>query len=276
MSLGGNNYYPAFFPMHTVLTAHSNNHMNVSMNHQNALRSASGALYQKIAMLMRMEITNGRWVPGERLPSLDTLARHYAVALVTMRQAIQILEDEGLVRRYQGRGTFISEELPERRWLKLESTWDALLQMWEHSRARLLKVEDNVSSPVLHVEDGTPAPTYRYMRRVHLSDGVPYAVIDIYIDQRLYRRHPQRFDNEMVIRLLEEMEDVEIMSARQCLTIGAADLNTAELLDISIGAPVGEVRRVLRDGNGVVIYVGEAIYRGDMVKLERELKQPNP
>lgn len=256
------------------LTYHANNHMNLAMNHRNALRSASGALYQKIAMLLRKEITDGRWVPGERLPSLDSLARHYTVALVTMRQAIQILEVEGMVKRYQGRGTFVSEELPERRWLKLESTWDALLQMWEHSRARLLRVEDDVSSPVLHDEDGTPAPAYRYMRRVHLSDGVPYAVIDIYVDQRLYRRDPQRFDSEMVIRLLDAMGDVEITSARQCLTIGTADLGTAELLDIPVGSPVGEVRRVLRDGNDVVIYVGEAIYRGDMVKLERELKQP--
>lgn len=245
------------------------------MNQQQALRGATGALYQKIAMLMRKEISDGRWVAGERLPSLAALARHYGVALVTVRQAIQILEDEGLVKRRQGSGTYISETLPERRWLRLESNWGALLQMWERSKARLLKVADNVRSPVLQADDGTPAPAYRYMRRVHLSDGVPYAVIDIYVDQRLYRRDPLRFDSEMVILLLEAMPDVEITSARQCLTIETADLETAELLRIPVGAPVGAVRRVLRDAAGTVIYVGEAIYRGDLVKLERELKQPD-
>jgi GntR family transcriptional regulator len=42
-------------------------------------------------------------------------------------------------------------------------------------------------------------------------------------------------------------------------------------LRIPLNSPVGEVRRVLQDQNGVVIYLGEAIYRGDMVKLERVL-----
>jgi GntR family transcriptional regulator len=75
----------------------------------------------------------------------------------------------------------------------------------------------------------------------------------------------------MVIPLLESLPGVEIKSARQTLSIGTADVETARLLRIPLNSPVGEVRRVLQDQNGVVIYLGEAIYRGDMVKLERVL-----
>jgi GntR family transcriptional regulator len=109
------------------------------------------------------------------------------------------------------------------------------------------------------------------MRRVHYSKDLPYTVIDIYLDRRLYVKAPKKFDSQMVIPLLETLPGVEIKSARQTLSIGTADVETARLLRIPLNSPVGEVRRVLQDQHGVVIYLGEAIYRGDMVKLERVL-----
>lgn len=249
--------------------------MRMRMSANEALHSGHGKLYERIATLMRNEISAGRWVPGERLPSLDSLAAHYGVALATVRQAVALLEDEQLLKRRHGRGTFVSEELPEKRWLKLESNWSSLLKMWGRSKPRLLKVQDEVASPILHADDGVPAPAYHFMRRVHQADGVPYAVVNIYVDQRLYRRAPEQFDNEMVVVVLERFEDVKIEKVRQCLTIGSADLQVASLLEIPVNAPVGEVRRVLKDANDTVVYVGEAVYRGDLVRLEREIKRPD-
>jgi GntR family transcriptional regulator len=130
---------------------------------------------------------------------------------------------------------------------------------------------DTLASPPLEIRDGIPAPAYRYMRRVHRSKDIPYTVIDIYLDRRLYVKAPNKFDSQMVIPLLESLPGVEIKSARQTLSIGTADVETARLLRIPLNSPVGEVRRVLQDQHGVVIYLGEAIYRGDMVKLERAL-----
>ncbi|MTJ04791.1 MAG: GntR family transcriptional regulator [Sediminimonas qiaohouensis] len=242
---------------------------------QNALRSGRGKLYEQIATLIRNEIVSGRWVPGERLPSLGTLAERHGVALVTVRQAVALLEEDGIVRRRQGKGTFVSDTLPEQKWLKLESNWQSMLKMWGRSKPRLLKVADDVASPFLAEEDGKPARSYRYMRRVHMADGVPYAVVDIYVDQDLYARAPNKFDSEMVVVVLDRFEDVSLTSVRQRLTIGSADLETAELLNIPVNAPVGKMRRVLKDQHGTVIYVGEAIYRGDLVRLEREIQRPD-
>jgi GntR family transcriptional regulator len=108
---------------------------------------------------------------------------------------------------------------------------------------------------------------------VHLAEQVPYAVIDLYVDRRLYALCPERFDSQMVIVVLDSLADVKIKSMRQCLTVATADLETAALLEVPVNAPVGVVRRVIRDQNDVVIYLGEASYRGDLVKLESELKK---
>ena len=226
-----------------------------------------------MAALIRKRIHDGEYVPGERLPSIEGLAQTFHVAVITIRQALALLEDEGLIERQQGRGTFVARSIEEKRWLRLESSWDTLIRMWGRSKPRPIKVFDTVGNPILQPDDGKSAPAYRYMRRVHLAENVPYAVIDLYVDRRLYALCPERFDSEMVIVVLDSLAEVKIKSMRQCLTIGTADLETASLLEVPVNAPVGMVRRVIRDQNDVVIYVGAAIYRGDLVKLERELKK---
>ncbi|MGH9460361.1 MAG: GntR family transcriptional regulator [Vicinamibacteria bacterium] len=236
------------------------------------LRSAPGSLYLQLATLLRQMIQSGQFAAGGKLPSIQSLAREYGVAQVTVCQALAMLENERLVQRHQGKGTFVSRDIDQRRlWLRLESNWDSLIRIWEGSQPRSLRVMDTIGSPPLEPSDGKPASAYRYMRRVHVHEGTPYALIDLYLDRSLYVQAPERFDTHMVIPLLETLPGVEIKFARQTLTIATADLDTAHLLEIPVNAPVGVVRRVLQDRHGVVIYLGTAIYRGDMVRLERAL-----
>lgn len=236
------------------------------------LRSGAGTLYVQLATLLRQMIHAGQWQPGDRLPSIHELVRQYGVAQVTVSQALAILQNEGLVERRQGKGTFVADDIGERTlWLELESNWDSIIQIWKGSAPTALEVRDTIGSPPLEPKDGKPAPAYRYMRRVHAYKNTPYTVIDIHLDRRLYVQAPKDFDEQMVIPLLEKLPGVEIKFARQTLSISTADLDTAHLLNIPVNSPVGLVRRVLQDQHGVVIYLGSAIYRGDMVKLERIL-----
>lgn len=236
-----------------------------------SLKNAPGVLYQHVASLIRKRLLGGELLPGDRLPSIERLARSYGVAVVTVRQALTLLENEGLIERHHGRGTFVTDGIRSRRWLKLESNWDSLIEMWGKSRPRPIRILDRVSSPLLEEDDGTPAPAYRFMRRVHTADNTPYAVIDLYVDRRLYTCCPERFNNEMVIVVLDSLGVVNKM--RQRLTIGTADLEVASLLRVPVNSPVGIMRRVITDCDNVAIYVGEAVYRGDLVRLEREIKR---
>lgn len=236
------------------------------------LRSAPGILYRNVAGLIRKEVLDGKLLPGDRLLSIEKLARSYSVAIVTVRQALALLEDEGLVERRHGQGTFVTRGAKRQKRLRLETSWNSLIQMWGRSKPRMIRVLDTVGMPLLEPDDGKSARAYRFMRRVHTAEGVPYAVIDIYVDRSIYSQHPHRFDSEMVIVVLDSLNLVKIMQQR--LTIGTADLEVSALLDIPVNSPVGIVRRVIRGRDGVVLYVGEAVYRGDMVQLTREFKRP--
>ena len=65
---------------------------------------------------------------------------------------------------------------------------------------------------------------------------------------------------------------VEIVSARQMLTVSTADVEVAQHLGIHVNAPVAEVRRVFTGPARRVLYLAEITYRGDYVHLEMDLK----
>jgi GntR family transcriptional regulator len=227
--------------------------------------------YLQLADLFRQRIAKGQWVSGERLPSLFELVREFDVARVTVRQAIDVLRREGLLDPVQGRGTFVTGKQAPDRWLHVSATLTDLGQIYRGTTPELLNIAEGDTSPRVTEKDGPLAKEYFFMRRVHSQDGVPYAVIGIYLDKAVFRRSPRKFRAQLVIPLLIEMH-VPIAKARQTLTISTADIEMSGLLSIAVNSPVAEVRRVFNGADGTVIYLAEVTYRGDFIRMEMDLR----
>jgi GntR family transcriptional regulator len=71
-------------------------------------RDADQPVYAQLADILRRQISDGAFRPGDQLPSEAMLVRSYGVSPMTVRRAIQRLVDEGVVRAIQGRGTFVN------------------------------------------------------------------------------------------------------------------------------------------------------------------------
>jgi GntR family transcriptional regulator len=229
--------------------------------------------YLQLADLMRQRIARGLWAAGGKLPSLEALVGEFGVARVTVRQAMELLAREGLVSPQQGRGTFVTAAPAPSRWLKVQTSIAELAQVYRDTKPEIVNIDESIAHAPLLPGDGSAAERYVFMRRVHSRDGRPYCVINIYLDELIFRKHPKRFRNETVIPLLVALpEGRGIARARQVLTIGTAELEVAQRLHIPVNAPVAEVRRVCADAKGRVIYLGEVTYRGDFIHLEMDLK----
>ena len=63
--------------------------------------------YAQLAQLLRQGISSGQYPPGSRLPAESALAQSFGVSAMTARQAVGVLAEEGLVKRMQGKGTFV-------------------------------------------------------------------------------------------------------------------------------------------------------------------------
>ena len=64
-------------------------------------------LYLQLAALLREQIRSGQLPPRSRVPSLNDLTADYGVAEMTVRKALRVLIDEGLIETRPGRGTFV-------------------------------------------------------------------------------------------------------------------------------------------------------------------------
>jgi len=62
----------------------------------------------RIAAIVRQGIAEGRWQPGQPVPSITTLGQDYGVARQTAAKALRLLESEGLVTRVPGLGYFVA------------------------------------------------------------------------------------------------------------------------------------------------------------------------
>lgn len=239
------------------------------------LQSSQLPLYVTLARLLTADIENNRWVAGAQLPTIAALAKTYGVAPVTIRQALGVLSDEGLIKTIQGKGSFVAARQPSE-LIHLESSWRHLLHTLDGNVAELIEVQDNAELPKAALPFGIAKPRYRYMRRIHRRHQAAYCIMEMYLDADIYGRDPARFDSEMVIPLLSKLMGPALKRMNQTLRIGSASLATAKMLGIPPGAPTGEVTRVITGIDDEVLYLGSASYRGDLVVFNTSIEVPRP
>ena len=63
--------------------------------------------YAQLAAIIRRQIAGGIYPPGEKIPSESSISKQYGLSTMTVRQAVGVLIDQGLVVRVQGSGTFV-------------------------------------------------------------------------------------------------------------------------------------------------------------------------
>ncbi|WP_250537030.1 GntR family transcriptional regulator [Caballeronia sp. AZ10_KS36] len=228
-------------------------------------------LYLQIADALRDRIARGVWQQGQLIPTLEQIASEFDVARVTARQAVQLLMTEGALTPQRGRGTFVSASAPSVKPVQVVTSLTELAEMYRSTTPELLTVDEHSRVPAVGVSQGTLAPGYTYMKRVHSTDGAPYCVISLYLDERIFSKSRERFRTQTVIPLLMDLKPCPIAKAHQTLTIGSADAETARLLRVPSESPVARVERIFNDTDGVVIYYADVVYRGDAVKVEMDL-----
>ena len=202
-------------------------------------------LYIQVASALRRRIETGQWQQGQQISTLEELEREFEVARVTVRQAVELLQNEGLVHRHQGRGTFVADKLEDKHWLKLETTWESMIASIKDNVPTMIKVDNAPLSPNLAEGEGELADKYVFLRSVQLKNGAPYAVVNLHLDRAIYNRSPDLFTTRTALPVLATMKGADIQHAHQTLVIGAADPATASLLKVPLGTPTAECRCVV-------------------------------
>jgi len=239
------------------------------------LNRSAVSRYIQLATLFRRRIEQGVWRTGEQIPTVDDLAAECGVARATIRQALDQIEAEGLIERFRAKGTFVREApAANRLWCEVETDWSGLLRSREGAEIEVLGETKGVAGEAMpRAAIGTVAPRYSHIRRRHWRDDQPFLVTDVFLDERLRAKvTAEDLRGKTALKLAASIPGVRITDARQSLTIGTADIETATALQLPLNAPVAHVRRAAVDQHGVLILVADGIYRGDVVRIDIKLR----
>ena len=228
------------------------------------MKRMSVPLHVEVAELLRRQILSGAIKAGDKLPALNELSEKFGVARMTIRQAMDTLEDEGLIERYAGKGTFAKKiDLPTRQKLNMKAELSQLQAMV--SQLEVMVVGDDDTPQIVDVG----GRAFRQMRRIHSQSGQPFCHVDIKLENQLYQKAPKRFETEIVVTVLKDL-GVAVETARQNVTIAYADVEMAEKLKMPVNAPVFHMLREFYSDEGTLIYSATLIYPGDKLELEVE------
>jgi GntR family transcriptional regulator len=228
--------------------------------------------YFQLAELLEDEISSGRWDSGQRIPSEPDLCDHYGVSRTVVRQALSRLEQEGLVARSKGRGTFVLGQRP-RSWL-IQSTEGFFQQ-------EFLRTGHRVTSKVLRRERAVlprwatdalglpPESAGVILERLRAVDGlVALYVVNCLPDELSEVVLSMEDPHESLYRRLLENGSVTISGGRRSVEAVSAGAKLANLLEVQPETALAYIESVSWDDDLRPFDCYQAWLRTDRMRLD--------
>lgn len=229
--------------------------------------------YHRIAETLTDRIRRGELPPGARLENQRQLAKSFGVTLMTLRQALELLEREHLITRRHGLGTFVAAPSIDYDILQLRRFAGDLSAKGEHVATRLLGTRSAVADPRVAEALRLPArPRVLVLERLRLVDDHPMSL------QRSFL--PPAIGDEVVradlaLTPLHQVLEFKlgVVVTRASETVSAVRLGRREARELGCpaGAPAFESERISYDAGGAPVVFDRVFIPGDRFRITREL-----
>jgi|688.fasta_scaffold240512_2 GntR family transcriptional regulator len=211
--------------------------------------------YHDISAKLRARISAGRYANATVLPSESELSDEFGASRVTVRRALEVLRDEGLITSRQGLGwTLVSGPMPQVLG-RLGTIEDQLAASGIRSTRHILDFAFE-KAPKKIAELLGVAQVLR-VKRVNFADDEPFAVVTVWCSLDLGRKI-SRSDVEK--SSFYELIDVPLRGATQTIGADAASAAEAKLLGVKPGSPVLRCERTTRDLRGNVVLYSQHVF----------------
>jgi GntR family transcriptional regulator len=234
--------------------------------------------YHRIAEALRARIREGELGPGARLDNQRQLARAFGVTLMTLRQALEVLEREHLIERRHGLGTFVAAPSVDYEILKYQRFAGDLLAHGESVDTRLLGTRvgaaDQRVAEALAL--GRRARVF-VLERLRLVDGRPMSLQRSFLPASVGEEIARADLGTTPLRqVLEFKLGITIKSARETVSATRLAGREARELGCPAGSPAFESERVSFDANGRAVVFDRVFIPGDRFRITRDLHYAEP
>jgi GntR family transcriptional regulator len=241
---------------------------------KNISRSSKVPLYYQLYEILMEGIKEGRWKPEEMLPTETELVEKYDLSRATVRQAFEILVNQGRIYRRRGQGTFVSRPAIEQNLNRIVSFWEDMHQRGMEPGTKVLTSElIQATEKVAENLQVDPDEELASLVRLRMADDEPLSVEH---SQLVHRYCPgileQDYANNSLRKMLADQFNIHIVSARQTIRAVAASEILAKLLNVDQDAPLLHMERISYTDQGNPIEYLQIDLRGDRYTFHSELR----
>ncbi len=233
------------------------------------LESSSGtAKYARIASIFRSKIQTGSWPVGFQIPTIEQLGKDYNVARITIRQALNRLATDGMIRSERGRGTFVTSVGARTSGSTLEIS-DGPTEFRTTGKIRIISREADAEIPLAVRRGRKASGPYILVRKVHTKGNRVLFTLDFYVQAGLYEAYFGGKETKLSMQdmLRPYMLEHDVM-VDTVVNVVFTDPTVSELLQCEISSPAAELLRVFYDMDGHIVALSCTTYPSDLFRFK--------
>lgn len=235
------------------------------------------SLYREIYHDLREQILTHHYAPQSPLPEQTTLATQYHTTRVTIKKALSLLEQEGLVYSKQGSGTYVRSPLSEvsEELLPLDypvGTTTTHFNQAVTSRvlafaARLPNKEEQAALKM------TPFEPIYDIQRLRLVNDKPYSLEHTRMPTKLATIDESILSHSLYA-YLKAQHGIVLTDSRRIISAEAATPTISHALQIETGAPVLVINQTAFDQEGVAFEYSDAYFIPSQTRFVMDVHRP--
>lgn len=229
-------------------------------------------LYRQLMDVLGEAIGEGVLPIGSALPTEAQLAERFGVSRITVREALQRLENEGVIRKQKAKNAVIvAKPSADASSWEINSI-DDIIAAASGAELDIKSYRQETQAEIAPVLGVAPTEPMYCLRSILRKSGEAYAVSTIYfppaVGSRLSRRH---FDDVIVFRVMQRELGIVLGDVR--MTVGAelANASLAAQLGLQEGSPLLRTRLVYRTTDNQPVEVALTEYPADTFSLSYRL-----
>ncbi|MFY9930251.1 MAG: GntR family transcriptional regulator [Streptosporangiaceae bacterium] len=225
---------------------------------------------EEVRRALAEQIDSGSLRPGQRLGAERALAADLGVSRATLRQALAVLEEGGLLRRVPGRGggTFVAKGKIERDLSRIVGVPALLRSQGVLAGTRVVSARlaeaDDLAAQALRARPGELVVD---LVRIRLADGSPFSLEHARFPARRFPGLLELPLGGSVYEMLEEQFGVKPAEATERIEVVLASSDEAAILDIGPGAPLMAITRTTTDTDGEPMEFSRDLFRADRTRI---------